>query len=88
MRIGEAAKELGLSVSNIRFYEKKRLLSPVRERENQYRDYTSEDIRRLKQIMLYRKMDLPIETIHDLLENKADFPEVMREQEVMLRMQV
>lgn len=88
MRIGEAAKELGLSVSNIRFYEKKGLLSPVREQENQYRDYTSEDILRLKQIMLYRKMDLPIETIHDLLENKADFPEVLREQEEKLRMQM
>ncbi|MDO5541535.1 MAG: MerR family transcriptional regulator [Eubacteriales bacterium] len=84
MRIGEAAKELGLTVSNIRFYEKKGLLTPFREQENQYRDYTPEDIRRLKQIILYRKLDLPIETIHNLLENETDFAQTLEEQEKKL----
>ena len=34
MKIGEAAKETGLSISNIRFYEKKGLLEPEREAES------------------------------------------------------
>lgn len=88
MRIGETAKELGLTVSNIRFYEKKGLLAPVREQENQYRDYTPEDIRRLKQIILYRKLDLSIEKIHDLLENRTDFVQVLKEQEKNLCAQI
>ena len=46
MRISEVAKETGLSVSNIRFYEKKGLLSPERKEESNYRDYTEEDIKR------------------------------------------
>ena len=57
MRISEAAKITGLSVSNIRFYEKKGLLAPVREEESKYRDYAKEDIAQLKRIILYRKMN-------------------------------
>lgn len=40
MKIGEVANETGLSISNIRFYEKKGLLSPSRKEESGYRDYT------------------------------------------------
>ena len=50
MKIGEAAKETGLSVSNIRFYEKKGLLNPRRREESQYREYGQEEVRRLKEI--------------------------------------
>ena len=48
MKIGEVANETGLSISNIRFYEKKGLLSPSRKEESGYRDYTKDDIKRLK----------------------------------------
>ena len=64
MKIGEVANETGLSISNIRFYEKKGLLTPSRKEESGYRDYTAEDVNRLKTILLYRKMGLPIETIY------------------------
>ena len=77
MRISEAAKETGLSVSNIRFYEKKGLLSPEREEESKYRDYTKEDIRRLKQIILYRKMNLPVEMIYLILNGEASARNVL-----------
>lgn len=64
MKIGEVGNETGLSISNIRFYEKKGLLAPARKEESGYRDYTVEDVSRLKMILLYRKMRLPIETIY------------------------
>ena len=64
MKIGEVASETGLSISNIRFYEKKGLLAPARKEESGYRDYIAEDVKRLKTILLYRKMGLPIETIY------------------------
>lgn len=64
MKIGEVANETGLSISNIRFYEKKGLLAPSRKEESGYRDYAAEDVNRLKTILLYRKMGLPIETIY------------------------
>ena len=72
MRISEVASRTGLNVSNVRFYERKGLLIPDREEENQYRDYTEKDVKRIKQILLYRKMGISIETIYLLLNGKSN----------------
>lgn len=81
MKIGEAAKETGLSISNIRFYEKKGLLEPARDQESKYRNYTEEDILRLKKIIIFRKMDLSVEQIAAMLKGKTDAKEVLKNQE-------
>lgn len=81
MKIGEAAKETGLSISNIRFYEKKGLLEPSRDQESKYRNYTEEDILRLKKIIIFRKMDLSVEQIAAMLRGKTDVKEVLKNQE-------
>lgn len=81
MKISEAAKATGLSVSNIRFYEKKGLLAPVRKEDSKYRDYSAEDIERLKLIILYRKVNLPIETIYLLFQGEASASVVLKRQE-------
>ena len=81
MKIGEAAKETGLSISNIRFYEKKGLLEPARDQESRYRNYTEEDILRLKKIIIFRKMDLSVEQIAAMLKGKTDAKEVLKNQE-------
>lgn len=81
MRISEAAKLTGLSVSNIRFYEKKGLLSPVRQEESKYRDYSMEDIEQLKKIILLRKMDIPIESIYLMESGEASFTNILKRQE-------
>ena len=80
MKIGEAAKETGLSISNIRFYEKKGLLEPARDQESKYRNYTEEDILRLKKIIIFRKMDLSVEQIAAMLKGKTDAKEVLKNQ--------
>lgn len=80
MRIGEVAERTGLSISNIRFYEKKGLIEPDREQESKYRDYTEEDVKRLKEIILYRKMDFSIETIHQLLVKEVSVQDVLEQQ--------
>ena len=81
MKIGEAAKETGLSISNIRFYEKKGLLEPARDQESKYRNYTEEDILRLKKIIIFRKMDVSVEQIDTMLKGKTDAKEVLKNQE-------
>lgn len=87
MRISEAANMTGLSVSNIRFYEKKGLLAPARETESKYRDYSEQDIEELKRIILYRKMNLPIETIYLLETGEVSVRSVLKRQEEELRVQ-
>lgn len=80
MRIGEVAGLTGLSISNIRFYEKKGLIEPDREIQSKYRDYTEMDVFRLKQIVLYRKMDMPIELIAAIMEEKMTVQEAVKQQ--------
>ena len=61
--IKEAEMQTGITKQNIRYYEKIGLLQPLREQENKYRNYSEEDIRRLKLIFLFRKLDMPLEEI-------------------------
>lgn len=81
MRISEVAKMTGLTASNIRFYEKKGLLAPARDAESKYRDYTDEDARRLKTILLYRKVGMPIETVYLILNHGIPAGEALKRQE-------
>lgn len=80
MRISEVADITGLSISNIRFYEKNGLLTPARKKDNRYRDYSGEDILRLKTIILYRKVNLPIETIYLLLNQDITLENALKRQ--------
>lgn len=87
MKIGEAANETGLSISNIRFYEKKGLLTPLRKEESGYRDYTIEDVSRLKTILLYRKMGLSVETIYLVFQGSITLVVALERQIEELRKQ-
>ena len=63
MNIKEAETQTGITKQNIRFYERKGLLAPQRNLENSYREYSKDDIERLLQIKMLRKLDVPIEHI-------------------------
>ena len=87
MKIGEVANQTGLSISNIRFYEKKGLLAPSRKEESGYRNYSAEDVSRLKTILLYRKMGLPIETIYLVFQGSMTLTVALERQTEELRKQ-
>lgn len=80
MKIGEASEKLGISISNIRFYEKKGLIGPARDKESKYRNYTEEDINDIKQIIVLRKMGMSIETISDILKEETSVEEALEKQ--------
>lgn len=88
MRIGEIAEKTGLSISNIRFYEKKGLIGPNREEDSKYRNYTAEDLERLNAIILYRKMDFPIEVIGKILENEISKEDALEQQLLDLKVKM
>lgn len=86
MRIGEIAEKTGLSISTIRFYEKKGLVGPKREKESKYRSYSKEDLERLKEIILLRKMDFSVELIAEVLIEGKSLAEVFQiQKEELLR---
>lgn len=85
MRIGEIAEKIGLSISNIRFYEKKGLIGPNREDDNKYRNYTDSDLKRLQLIILYRKIDLSVEMIGKILNNEVSAEDVLEQHMIDLK---
>ena len=71
MRIQELEKELNITRSNIRFYEKEGLISPPRK-ENGYREYTDDDIAQLKKIIIFRKLGIAVADIKDIFDFTID----------------
>lgn len=80
MTIKEAEKITGITSQNIRYYEKQGLLAPRRKEGNDYREYSDEDILRLKQIKLFRKLDMPVGEIRRLLEGEFSLEDAVMKQ--------
>lgn len=72
MQIKEAAQAVGCTCRAIKFYEEKGLLPAVARQKNGYRDYTQDDLRRLREIQAYRKLGIGVEDIHKLLGSGND----------------
>ena len=83
--IKEAEALTGISRQDIRYYEKMGLLNPKRDAGNGYRKYDEEDIERLKAILLFRKLDMPLEEIHKLLDCEIDLQQALDTQKVYLQ---
>lgn len=71
LSIGDLAARTGLSVSAIRFYESKGLITPDRNEGNQRR-YEGSDIRRLSFILIAQQMGLTIEQIKSVMASLPD----------------
>lgn len=67
MKIQEAAKQLNVSCSMLRYLEERKLVAITRNTSG-YRDYTEHDLGTLQIILLYRKMGFSIEMISCLLQ--------------------
>ena len=66
MKINQVEELVGITKKNIRFYEEQGLISPKRNLENGYRDYSLKDVELLNKIKLLRSLDVPIEEIRKL----------------------
>ena len=69
MKIKQVEELVGITRKNIRFYEDQGPLN-VERAENGYREYHQEDVIRLQEIKLFRKMDISIEEMKLLFEKK------------------
>ena len=78
MTIKELETILDIPRATIRFYEKEGLISPQRE-GNGYRDYSEEDVARLKKIIILRKIGLPVNEIADIFDGAKTLPEALEE---------
>jgi len=66
LRIGDMAKQFGVTLRTLRFYEDKGLLAP--RREGSTRLYTGRDVARLKLIMLGRKIGFSLREVKQIMD--------------------
>lgn len=84
MRINKVEELVGITKKNIRFYEEKGLINPVRSEENKYRDYSEEDVETLRKIKLLRQLSIPIEEILKLQNGYLTLEDCMRRHKIFL----
>lgn len=83
--VKEVSQLTGISIRTLRYYDEIGLLKPVRTKENQYRIYDNKDLEKLQEIMFFKEMDIPLETIKKLLENpELDRKEILLFQKALL----
>ena len=60
MTIKEVEEQTGLTRSNIRFYEKEKLIEPSRNDKNGYRDYSEGDVENIKKLLICVHWKFPL----------------------------
>ena len=85
MKINEVESLIGMTKKNIRFYEEQGLITPNRNKDNGYRFYSDEDIKQLEQIMLFRKLDVPIDEIRSMQNGITTVSDCMKRHLVTLQ---
>ena len=88
MTIKDVEKQTGLSRSNIRFYEKEKLIDPSRNESNGYRDYSENDVENIKKIAYLRTLGISIEDIRNIISEKATLKDTLEKQYEVLKSQI
>ena len=70
-KISQIAKLLGLSSDTIRFYEKKGLVHPSVNPDNQDREYDLDNILELLDIIYYRHLDISLQDIQSICTSRS-----------------
>lgn len=63
LQIGRVAALFGLTPETLRYYENEGLLSPFKNPQNGYREYSFQDLLFLTDLMFYRNIGIPIRDI-------------------------
>ena len=88
MKIGEFAKEYGVTERTLRYYDSIGLLKPDQtDRFSGYRTYSEENGKRLEQILFYRELEFPLDVIRSILDDPDyDASDALREQKKLLKL--
>ena len=86
MKINQVEELVGITKKNIRFYEEQGLISPGRNPENGYREYSLADVEELQKIKLLRRLGVSIEHIRLIREGMAEHAKVLSQEQHDLEM--
>ena len=78
--VGDVAARLGVTVRTLHHYDEIGLLHPSERAVNGYRLYTPEDRARLRTIVLWRRLEIPLDEIATMLRDDDDTGAHLRRQ--------
>lgn len=87
MTIKEVEQLLEIPRATVRFYEKEGLVNPGRK-GNGYRDYTDEDVEKLRKVIILRKISISVEDINDIFDGIKSMNEVLNTNIINLQQQM
>ena len=86
---GELAKKCGVSVRTVQYYDSRSILVPSQLSEGGRRLYSEEDVQRMQIICFLRELDLPINSIAEILKEEQDVISlILAEQEKTLQQEL
>ena len=85
MTIKEVEERTGLARSNIRFYEKEKLIAPARNTQNGYRDYSRRDVENIRKIAYLRTLEISVEDIRAAMAGQVSLMEILEKQNAALQ---
>lgn len=86
MTTHEVEEMLSITKKTLIYYENEGLVKPVRDGNN-YRNYSQEDVSKIKFILLLREMDVTIEEIKQIINDKKSIRDVLENKKDMIKKQ-
>ena len=86
-KIGDFSSMSKTTIKTLRYYEKEGLVNPSRE-GNGYRDYSDEDVEKLRKIVILRKIGMSVEDINDIFDGVKSVNEVLDANIIKLQKQM
>ena len=68
--ISQISKQFNISTRTLRYYEQIGLIQPVKKEDFAYRTYDNKTVVRLQQIIILRKLRIPLRQIADILKSE------------------
>ena len=69
LKVGQVAKQIGISVRSLHYYEEISLLAPSERSDTGYRLYSSDDLIQLQKIKSLQQLGLTLQQVEALLKN-------------------
>ena len=83
--VKEVSQLAGISIRTLRYYDEIGLLKPTQFTEAGYRLYDDRSLEQLQEIMFFKELDLPLETIQKIIHDPSlDRQEILRMQKLLL----
>ncbi len=89
--VGELARQCGITVRTLQFYDRSGLLSPSRYSDGGRRLYGMDDLSRLQQLLFYKGFGFSLDEIRDrlmVINSAQDFAEVLNKQRKIVEKQI